>query len=151
KSAYLPGAGTANFGNYTSYSRGINGIMIDLLGDGAHTSITLENILNDFTFKVGGGGAGSNTSVGTWVNAPLPISVTVRTGMTPEANGVGTVSGSDRVEIIWADNAIQQKWLEVIVKNTFDTGLRSNDVFLFGNLIGSTGLSNTTTVARTAA
>src|SRR3954463_12379058 len=101
--ADLPGAGTAKFANYTSYSKGLNGIMVDLKGGGQHTSITLANILNDFQFKVGGGGAGSNTNVGSWVNAPNPTAVIVRTGLTGAAQGAGTVSGSDRVELIWAD------------------------------------------------
>src|SRR5262249_21622251 len=68
KSAYIPNGTTANFGNYSSYSKGVNGIMVDLLGGGQHTSITLANILNDFQFKVG-----NNASPGTWVNAPNPI------------------------------------------------------------------------------
>ena len=61
------------------------------------------------------------------------------------------MSGSDRVEIIWANNAIQQQWLEVIVKATPNTGLFANDVFFFGNEIGDTGVSNTSTVAKVAA
>ena len=58
------------------------------------------------------------------------------------------MSGSDRVELIWADGAITQKWLEVIVKGTADTGLAANDVFFFGNEIGDTGASNTATSPR---
>ena len=61
----------------------------------------------------------------------------------PTANGTGTTSGSDRVELMWANGAITQKWVEVIVKATADTGLGSNDVFFFGNEIGDTGSSNT--------
>jgi hypothetical protein len=144
KSAYIPDGSTAGFGNYTSYSQGLNGIMVDLLGGGQHTSITLANILNDFTFKVG-----NNASPGTWANAPNPIAVTVRTNVNPASNGAGTVSGSDRVELIWADNAIQQQWLEVTVKATANTGLFANDVFFFGNEIGNTSSFNTTAVART--
>ena len=50
--------------------------------------------------------------------AALPT-VSVRLGMTGAANGAGTVSGSDRVELIWAaGTAVTQKWLEVIVKAT---------------------------------
>ena len=30
KTAYLPGAGTANFSNISAYTDGINGIMVDL-------------------------------------------------------------------------------------------------------------------------
>ena len=103
KTAYLSGTGTATSANVSSYSRGINGIMIDLQGAGNHSSITLANILSDFTFKMG-----NNNTPSTWATAPSPISVSVRAGA-----GVG---GSDRVELIWADNAIKENWLEVIVK-----------------------------------
>ena len=75
KVAYLPGAGGAAFNNISSYAQGINGIMVDLLGGGTHTSITLASILNDFTFKVG-----NNVSPGTWGNAPNPTAVLVRPG-----------------------------------------------------------------------
>jgi subtilisin-like proprotein convertase family protein len=101
KSAYLPNGSTAGFGNYTNYTSGINGIMVDLLGGGSHTSITLANILNDFTFKVG-----NNASPATWANAANPIAVSVRTNVNPASNGAGTTSGSDRVELIWADGEI---------------------------------------------
>ncbi|MBI3838435.1 MAG: hypothetical protein HY288_10945, partial [Planctomycetia bacterium] len=133
KSAYLPGSGAATFANLSSYDRGINGIMVDI--SGSHPSITLADILNDFTFKVG-----NDNSPGTWTAAPLPISVTVRPGA-----GVGS---SDRVELIWADGAIQQQWLEVIVKATANTGLAADDHFFFGSEIADTGASNTATVAK---
>ncbi len=135
KSAYLPGSGAATFANVSSFDRGINGIMVDLLGGGSHTSIALANILDDFSFKVG-----NNNSPGTWAAAPNPLSVTVRSG--------AGVSGSDRVELIWANGAIQQQWLEVTTKATPDTGLAANDVFFFGNEIGATGTSNTATIAK---
>jgi hypothetical protein len=143
KVALRPGQ-SATFANYTSYTQGINGIMVDLQGAGTHTSITLANILNDFTFKVG-----NNASPGTWANAPSPIAVTVRTNVNSARNGAGTVSGSDRVELIWLNGAIQQEWLEVIVKATVDTGLAANDVFFFGSEIANTSAFNTTAVART--
>ncbi|MBI3837060.1 MAG: hypothetical protein HY288_03895 [Planctomycetia bacterium] len=135
KSAYIPNGTASTFANLSSYDKGINGIMVDLMGAGAPMSITLANILNDFTFKMG-----NNNSPGLWTAAPLPIAVAVR-------SGAGS-SGSDRVELIWADGSIQQQWLEVAVKATADTGLVANDVFFFGNEIGSTGASNTATVAK---
>ncbi|MBI3837061.1 MAG: hypothetical protein HY288_03900 [Planctomycetia bacterium] len=135
KIAYVPNGTAATFANVSSYDKGINGIMVDLLGIGTHTSITLANIQNDFTFKVG-----NNNSPNLWSAAPLPSTVLVRTG--------AGVSGSDRVELIWADGAITQQWLELIVKATTHTGLAANDVFFFGNEIGDTGASNTATVAK---
>jgi len=64
---------------------------------------------------------------------------------------VGTLSGSDRIEILWADGSIQQQWLEVIVKSTVHTGLATDDVFFFGNAIGDSGLDNTAVAARVSA
>ena len=85
KSAYVyedPNAST--FANVSSYSKGINGIMLDI--SGPHGNITEF----DFNFVVG-----NNNSPGLWTLAPRPSSVSVRAGA-----GVG---GSDRVEIVWDD------------------------------------------------
>ena len=68
KSALLPG-GTATFANYTSYSRGINGIMVNIAGLPATPTAA------DFTFLVG-----NNGSTSTWTAAPAPASITVRQG-----------------------------------------------------------------------
>ena len=144
KTAYLPGTGlTATSANVSNYTRGINGIDVDLLGGGNHSVIILANILNDFTFKVG-----NNNTPSTWATAPNPISVSVRAGA-----GVG---GSDRVELIWADNAVKETWLEVIVKANSDTGLSQSageptgvgDVFFFGNAAAD-DFSGETTIAFT--
>lgn len=121
KVALLPGA-TASFSNYTSYSSGLNGVMIDIAGLGA--TVTLA----DFVFRVG-----NDSSPSTWPTAPTPSSLTVR-------RGAGT-SGSDRVTVIWPDNSIQGKWLQVTVRATANTGLASPDVFYFGNAIGESGNS----------
>jgi len=121
KQALLPG-GTATFANYTSYSRGINGIMIDITG------LPDTPTASDFEFKVG-----NDNDPSSWATAPAPLSVTVRA-----AAGAG---GSDRITIIWADGAIQKQWLQVTVLATANTGLGSPDVFYFGNAVGETGNS----------
>jgi len=113
--------GIATFANYTSFSLGVNGIMIDIVQGGAVSA-------SDFQFKVG-----NNNTPSTWGGAPSPVSVTVRAG-------AGT-NGTDRVTIIWADNAIQKEWLEITVLATANTGLLSPDIFYFGNAIGETGNS----------
>jgi hypothetical protein len=136
KTAYLPGSGAATFANVSSYDRGINGIMVDLSGSGSHTSITQANILDDFTFKVG-----NNNAPSTWAAAPNPTTVTVRAG--------AGVSGSDRVELIWADGAIKEQWLEVITKATTNTGLAANDVFFFGDAAANSGNGDTATLSET--
>jgi hypothetical protein len=119
KSALLPGA-TATFANYSSYSRGLNGVMIDVANlAGAPT-------LSDFVFRVGN----SNTT-GSWATAVAPRFLTVRAG--------AGVSGSSRVSLVWADGAIRQTWLEVTVRATAATGLAAPHVFYFGNAIGEVG------------
>ena len=123
KLALCPG-GVGSFVNYTSYSRGINGIMIDIVQvPGTPTAA-------DFEFKVG-----NDSSPDQWTPAPAPTSLALR-------HGAG-VDGSDRVTIIWADNAIQMQWLQVTVKATAATGLPDPDVFYFGNAIGEAGNSAT--------
>jgi hypothetical protein len=127
KTAYLPGSGSATFANVSSYTRGINGIMVDVAG--SHGTLSAS----DFIFKVG-----NNNSPGTWSQAPAPLSITTRAGA-----GAG---GSDRVEIIWADGAVQKKWLEVVLKGAdalgssdTNTGLATSYVFDYGSAPGDTG------------
>ncbi len=66
KTAYLPGDGLAVFNNVSSYSRGINGIMIDVDGAGNHAAIGA----GDFTFKMSTGN-NQNQPQG-WSPAPRP-------------------------------------------------------------------------------
>ncbi len=53
------------------------------------------------------------------------------------------MNGSDRVTIIWADDAIRNTWLQVVVLPTASTGLTAPQLFYFGNAIGDSG-DNTT-------
>ncbi|MEX0677546.1 MAG: proprotein convertase P-domain-containing protein [Pirellulales bacterium] len=139
KVAYLPGAGIATAASVSSYSRGINGIMVDV----ANASGTIA--ADDFTFRLG-----NNDTPGTWTAALDPLAVVVRAGA-----GVG---GSDRVEIVWAERVIANTWLAVIVEgndaaggfNT-NTGLAASDVFFFGSRIGDTANDNSPTSLLTNA
>lgn len=136
KSAYLPGTGAATFANVSSYSRGINGIMLDIASAGAVTA-------SDFIFRVG-----NNNTPSTWADAPAPTSISVRAG--------AGASGSDRIAITWADGAIQKQWLEVIALSTANTGLPQKagypagqaDVFYWGHALGDTGAGDTATQAN---
>lgn len=130
KQALLPGQAAA-FVNYTSYSRGINGLMVDVSG------LLADLTAADFGFKVG-----NDTDPGAWLDAPAPISISRR-------NGIGT-GGSDRITLIWADGAIKNTWLRVTVLANSRTGLPAADVFYFGNLTGETGDSTTGAVVTAA-
>ena len=123
KVALLPGD-QATFANYTSYSRGINGIMVDILNLADSESLNATN----FEFRVG-----NTNEPSTWSAAPAPSSVTVR--------GAAGVQGSDRVTLIWEDGAIQKQWLEVTIKPDAVTGLADPDVFYIGNAVGESGNS----------
>jgi PhoPQ-activated pathogenicity-related protein len=123
KTAYLPTGAASTFDNVSSYWRGINGLTLDF--SGPHGTITTD----DFTFKVG-----NNNTTGNWTAPADPIALTVR----GNAGGPGV----DRVEIIWSDNAIQKKWLEVIVAANADTGLSRSHVFFFGSAVGDSGAAD---------
>ena len=122
KTAYMPNSTLAAFNNVSSYTRGINGIMVDLAGGGDHASINA----NDFVFKVG-----NNNSPNLWSAVTATPTISVRLGQ-------GTL-GSDRVTITWASGSIRNKWLEVQVLPTANTGLTATDVFFWGNKVGDTG------------
>ncbi|MBN2473340.1 MAG: right-handed parallel beta-helix repeat-containing protein [Pirellulales bacterium] len=125
KVALLPGE-TAAFANYTSYSRGVNGIMVDI------EDLPGTPDVDDFEFSVG-----NSSDSSTWACAPGPTSVSVRPG--------AGVEGSDRITLIWPDYAIQKQWLQVTVLATADTGLAEPDVFYLGNAVAEAGNSTTDT------
>ncbi len=120
KTALQPGQ-TATVANYTNFGPGINGVMIDVVGLPAE----MEPGPADFRFAVGNS---NDTSI--WAAAPQPASITVRRG-----DGVDT---SDRVTLVWEDNAIRREWLQVTVLGA-SFGLSSDDVFYFGNAVAEAG------------
>ena len=112
----------AIFANYTSYTRGINGVMVDVAGLPAGDDLGED----DFLFRVG-----NVDDPSSWSTAPRPSSITVR-------RGAGT-RGSDRITLTWPDGAIKNTWLQVTVMSTAATGLARPDVFYFGNAVGEVG------------
>ena len=124
KAALLPGQ-RASAANYTSFDRGINGVMVDVdrLADlGAVDA-------GDFAFRVG-----NSDDPAAWEQAPDPLSVLVEPG--------AGVDGSDRITIIWDDGAIRNQWLQVALKSNVTTGLAGDDVFYFGSAVGDSTLGN---------
>jgi ELWxxDGT repeat protein len=132
KSALLPGQ-TATAANLTNFSKGINGVMIDIAGLTNPAALAKA----DFSFR-----AGTDGDPRTWVVAPDPTQILVRPGA-----GVG---GADRIEIIWPDNAIADQWLQITVNATANTALAGADVFYFGNLVGDSNGNGSVTVADVA-
>jgi len=126
KQALLP-TQTATFANYSSYAKGVNGVMIDIAGlPGTPTA-------NDFEFEIG-----NNDDPANWEPVSMPPKITLRPG--------GGLDNSDRITLTWPDNTIQNTWLQVTVLANESTGLARPDVFYFGNAIGESG--NSVTDAR---
>ncbi|MFO1499575.1 MAG: hypothetical protein U1G07_14490 [Verrucomicrobiota bacterium] len=119
KSALLNGS-QATFANYTSYSKGINGLIMDV------TELSGVPTASDFVFKTGKAG-----EPGTWPSAPPPASISVRWG-------AGT-NGSDRLTLTWPAHQIEGAWLQIRAKAGENFGLGTDDVFYFGNAVGETG------------
>jgi len=128
KAALLPGGGPMTFSNITSYTRGLNGIMIDMAG----LPPGFTPALNDFAFRVSSPGEAGSPLL--WSPAPPIADITIRRGA-----GVG---GSDRVTFLWADGAIRNRYLQVVTFPTERTALASQDVFYYGNLVAETGPSS---------
>ena len=129
KQALLPGQ-PATAANITSYSRGINGVFIDLANLPAGDELSAA----DFEFRVG-----IFADPWNWPAPAVSASVNVRPG--------GGAGGSTRVTITWPDGTIVGVWLQVTVRDTPTTGLGNPDVFYFGNLPGETDGDGTVTFA----
>ncbi len=128
KTALLPEQ-TPWFANYTSYVRGLNGILIDI--DNAAGLLTAE----DFQFK-----AGNDGNPAGWQTPAEEPEIIVR----PTAG----VNDSDRVTIIFEDYLIRNQWLQVTVLANQNTGLAAADVFYFGNAIADVGDSQTDAIVN---
>jgi hypothetical protein len=119
KQALLPGQNT-DVQNYINYSKGINGILIEM--DNLPEGVTVS----DFDFKMG-----NITAPSTWLAAPKPSSFSIN-------RKLGSTNAF-QISLIWADNAIPNtKWLQVRIKKD-RAGLQKDDVFYFGNAIGEDG------------
>jgi hypothetical protein len=130
KQVLLPGQ-TATAQNYSNYSKGVNGIMIDITNfDGSITE-------DDYSIRVG-----NSSDVSTWQTAPQPSFVTEYPGF-----GVG---GSIRLELVWDDYTIVNEWVQVTLEANDNTGLAADDVFYFGNAVGDTGNSPTDAIVDAA-
>ncbi|MDP7289492.1 MAG: DUF1566 domain-containing protein, partial [Phycisphaerae bacterium] len=118
KQALLPSQSPAP-ANYASYSRGVNGIMVDI------DNIPAAPTSGDFGVRIS-----DPQSPEGWTTGPEPT-VSVRGGQ-----GLG---GSDRITLIWADGGIRNRWVEVTVLSDANGGnlsLGENDVFYFANVVG---------------
>jgi GH35 family endo-1,4-beta-xylanase len=124
KTALLPGQ-TATFDNYTSYVRGINGVIIDIAAVADPTALATS----DFSLATGNGSLSTDFSSYT---GDFEVDIRVAAG----------IGGSDRVTITLPYQSIANIWLQVTVKANEATGLDGDDVFYFGNAIAETNGGN---------
>ena len=110
---------TPSSANVTGFSRGLNGILIDMVGLPAGNELTVD----DFDFAVKRGAAD-------WSDVPDPH-VRIERG--------GVINSADRIVLTWPDGMIRNAWLNVVVLANARTWLTSNDKFYFGNLVADTG------------
>ena len=128
KTPLLPGQ-NSGFANYTNYSRGLNGVVIDIANFPAST--TLAQLLASLQLAQWNGIAAGGFAA--LPGAAIP-DITVVFG--------GGAGGSARVQIAFPDNTLQNTWLRVTVRAGLATALTNDDVFYFGNVIGDFGVGN---------
>jgi hypothetical protein len=131
KTPLLPGQPPSP-AHYSTFSHGINGVMIDVAG------LASAPAAEDFVFRVGGSPGAS-----TWTTATPPTSITVRAG--------AGANGSDRITVIWPTGSVRNQWLQVTLLETDRTGLPAPDVFYVGNLVGDTSDAPLGATARVSA
>ena len=115
----IPG-NTSSTANITSYDKGINGIIIDVVNLPGTTLAP-----SDFTFK-----AGTSATVSSWTD----VTATPLVDVFPGAG----LNGSSRVIVRFPIASVRNTWLQVTMKANVNTGLAAPDVFYFGNLVGDT-------------
>ncbi|MEQ1830958.1 MAG: Ig-like domain-containing protein, partial [Pirellula sp.] len=125
---------TTSSSNVINYSMGINGLVLDIAGL-VNTGLTAS----DFVFRIAPPGTSGVVTPSNWPNAPEPtlISVTAGTNTVPA-----------RVRIEWADEAIQNTWLQIMVKANANTGLTKREVYYVGHAMAD--VSGTTPYRVTA-
>jgi hypothetical protein len=123
----LPAGAAPSSATVTGYSRGINGVMVDV------AEMLAPPTLADFSFK-----APSSFNPSVWLDAPAPTGFAVR-----------DLPGGDhlrRVTFTWPDNLIRNTWLQVGVLANAATRRSAPDLSYIGNLVGESGAGRVTRV-----
>jgi hypothetical protein len=115
-----------SFANLVNGSAGLNGIVLDVAGL-VSTALTAA----DFSFRMSPQGAFNEAAnpPSAWAAAPSPSAIVVT---------AGTATTPARVRLEWADNAIANRWLQIVVRATAVTGLDTAEIFYVGHLQGET-------------
>ncbi len=126
-----PGSQQLSFANLINTTRGINGLVLDVAGLVA-SSLTAS----DFVFRMSPTGTFNENAnpPSSWTAAPDPTGIFV----TP-----GTATTPARVRLEWADNAIANRWLQLQLIASSNTGLDTTAVYYVGHLQGEVNGSTT--------
>ena len=126
KTPYIAGSGIASMSNFSSYSRGINGVMIDIAGLPPAPNPAILT-LDDFVFRVG-----TSNDLTTWTSAPAPVESRSATPR-PRPTSPGSRCAGRTTPLPtpgWKSRC----------SPTDRTGLAEPDVFYFGSRVGDTGV-----------
>jgi hypothetical protein len=137
KAPQLPGGGVATITNYSSFTKGINGISIDVAHSASCAALTA--VASNFTFTVG-------NVLNPVAVAPAPSSIVV----------TALNATTDRIKIFWPDFGTagalpNHNWLKVVVKSQANgglVGLAADDTFYWGLAVGEDDTPNTSTPKR---
>ena len=121
KYCLVPGQ-QASIDNVSNYSKGINGLLLEVAGLPAGRTPGVA----DMSFAVA---TGRNPTG--WVAAPAPSGFLLE--HQPSVYG-----DKDIIHLVWPDGAIRNCWLRVTVKANENTQLAHDDVSYFGNLVAET-------------
>ena len=123
KALLRPGAisKTTSFENVSNYALGINGIVLDLAGFS-----TAPLSVSDFIFRVAPTGSSGIVTPSAWDSAPAPTLINI------QSNG----PSASRIRLEWADNAIQNTWLQIVFLQNANTALQNPVVFYVGHALG---------------
>lgn len=130
KSLALEGLGsrTLAFSNLVNSSAGITGVLFDIQNLGNPNEINHQ----DFQFQMSPQGAFIEllNPPGSWQEAPSPAEISVSPHPTEE--------DTSRVLIRWGSSKIQNRWLRLTIKTTFNTELLNSQTYYLGHLLGET-------------
>jgi subtilisin-like proprotein convertase family protein/subtilisin family serine protease len=118
---------TAGPDNIINWMSGINGVVLDVAGLANQTLSTA-----DFQFRVSPPGAREAVTPASWSAAPSPQSISVIPG---------TSTTPARIVLNWPNNAIQNTWLQIMVKSNANTGLAEREVFYVGHAMAEMNFS----------
>ncbi len=113
---------TTTASNVINYTRGINGVVLDVAG-----LVGTNLSASDFLFRIAPSGASGVVNPSTWGFAPAPTAIAV---------SAGTSTTAARIRLEWADNAIKNTWLQIIVLANANTGLVNREVYYLGHALG---------------